>query len=86
MKVEVGRVVVNGVQVPGEGVPLIKGVVYDMLRDGVNCFGRRTMLHLELVPSKMENHDEESQFHAVHQLSDGRHRNDEEGEELVAII
>ena len=40
----------EGVQVPGEDVPLIKGVVYDMLRDGVNYFGRRTMLHLGLEP------------------------------------
>ena len=39
-------------QVPGEGVPLIKGVVHDMLRDGVNYFGRRTMLHLGLEPSQ----------------------------------
>ena len=43
-EVEVGRVVVKGgVQVPSEGVLVIKGVVYDMARDGVNYFGRRTM-------------------------------------------
>ena len=41
------------VQVPSEGVPLIKGVMYDMLRDGVNYFGRRTMPHLGFEPSKM---------------------------------
>ena len=29
-------------------------------------------------------HDEESQFHAVHQLSDGRHRDDEE--ELIVVV
>ena len=37
----------------GEGVPLIKGVMYDMLRDGMKYFGRRTMLHLGLEPSNM---------------------------------
>ena len=53
-EVDVGRVIVKeGAQVPSEGAPLVKGVVYDMLRDGVNHFGRRTMLHLELEPSKM---------------------------------
>ena len=31
-------------------------------------------------------HDEESQFHAVHQLSDGRHQNDEEEEELKVVV
>ena len=46
-EVEVGRVIVKeGMQVPSEGVPLIESVVYDMLRDGVNYFARRTMLHL----------------------------------------
>ena len=29
-------------KVPSEGVLLIKGVVHDMARDGVNYFGRRT--------------------------------------------
>ena len=29
-------------------------------------------------------HDEESQFHAVHQLSDGLHQNDEE--ELIVVV
>ena len=29
--------------------------------------------------------DEESQFHAVHQLSDGRHQNDVE-EELIVVV
>ena len=49
-----GHVIVKeGVQVPVESVPLIKGVVYDMLRDGVNYFGRCTMLHLGLEPNKM---------------------------------
>ena len=43
----------EGVQVPSEGVPVIKGVVYDMARDGVNHFGRRTKLHLGLELSKM---------------------------------
>ena len=38
---------------PSEGVPLIQGAVYDMLRDGVNYFGRRTVLHPGLEPSKM---------------------------------
>ena len=38
---------------PGESVLLIKVVVYDMARDGVNYFGRRTMLHLGLEPSKL---------------------------------
>ena len=53
-EVEVGRVIVKeGVQVPCDGVLLIKRVVCDMLRDGGNCFGRRTMLHLGLEPSKM---------------------------------
>ena len=33
----------EGVQVPGEGVLLIKGVVYDLARDGVNTFGHCTM-------------------------------------------
>ena len=33
----------GGVQVPGEGVPLIKNVTRDMARDGVDYFGRRTM-------------------------------------------
>ena len=48
------RVIVKeGVQVSGESVPLIKGVVRDMLRDGVNHFGRHTVLHLGLEPSKM---------------------------------
>ena len=42
-EVEVGRVVgKEGAQVPGEGVPLIKGVTNDMARDGVNFFGGRT--------------------------------------------
>ena len=51
---EVGRVVRReGVEMPGEGVLVIKGVVRDMARDGVNYFGRRTMLHLGLEPSKM---------------------------------
>ena len=36
----VGR---EGVQVPGEGVLVIKGVVYDMARDGVNYFGQCTI-------------------------------------------
>ena len=53
-EVEVGRVIRReGVQVPGESVLLIKGIVYDMARDGVNYFGRRTLLHLGLEPSKM---------------------------------
>ena len=43
-EVEVGRVVgKEGVQVPGDGVLLIIGVVYDMLRDGVNTSGQCTM-------------------------------------------
>ena len=51
---EVGRVVKReGVQVPGEDVLVIKGVVYDMARDCVNYFGQRTMLHLGLELSKM---------------------------------
>ena len=33
----------EGVQVPSEGVLLIKSVVYDMARDGVNTFGHCTM-------------------------------------------
>ena len=36
----VGR---EGVQVPGEGVLVIKGVVRDMARDGVNFFGQCTI-------------------------------------------
>ena len=40
-------------QVPGEGVPLIKDVVHYMLRDGVNYFGRGTMLNHGLDSSKM---------------------------------
>ena len=43
----------EGVQMPGEGVPLIKRVVHDMLRDGVNYFGPHTTLHLGFEPSKM---------------------------------
>ena len=40
-EVEGGRVVgKEGVQVPGEGVLLTKGVVYDMAQDGVNTFGQ----------------------------------------------
>ena len=51
---DVGRVVKReGVQVPSEDVQVIKGVVYDMARDGVNYFGQRTMLHLGLELSKM---------------------------------
>ena len=43
-EVEVGRVVgKEGVQVPGEGVLLIKNVTYDMARDGVNTLGQYTM-------------------------------------------
>ena len=43
-EVEVGCVVgKEGVQVPGEGVLDIKGVVHDVARDDVNYFGRRTM-------------------------------------------
>ena len=43
-EVEVGRVVgKEGEQVPGDGVLLIKGVVYDMARDGVNTSGQCTM-------------------------------------------
>ena len=42
-EVEAGRVVgKEGVQVPGAGVLLIKGVVYDMARDDVNTFGQCT--------------------------------------------
>ena len=53
-EVEVGRVMdKEGVQMPGESVPPIKRVVHDMLRDGVNYFGRHTMLHLGLGPRKM---------------------------------
>ena len=43
-EVEVGRVAAKeGVHVPGEGVPLIKDVVYDMARGDVNTFGQDTM-------------------------------------------
>ena len=51
---EVGCVVRReGVQVPSEGVLLIKGAVYHMARDGVNYFGRRPKLRRGLEPSKM---------------------------------
>ena len=43
-EVEVGRVVgMEGVQVPTKSVLLIKCVVSDMARDGVNTFGQCTM-------------------------------------------
>ena len=43
-EVEVDRVVgKEGVRVPDKGVLLIKDVVFDMARDGVNTFGQWTM-------------------------------------------
>ena len=39
---------------------------------------------MELKKNCCSVNDEESQFHAVHQLSDGRHQDDEE-EELVIV-
>ena len=43
----------EGVQVPGEGVLLIKVAVNDKAGHGVNHFGRRTMLQLGLEPNKV---------------------------------
>ena len=42
--VEAGRITVReGVHVPGEGVPLIKDVTYDMARGDVKTVGQDTM-------------------------------------------
>ena len=52
---------------------------------GIAISSERKFSHLELKKICCSFHDEESQFRAVHQLSDGRHQDDEE-EELTVVV